>query len=161
MRTKILFIYFFSLGLNAQGLPQDFYMKETYKNFVKENFGDTYYIEKRVDNNFITVLEEYRKNIGLIKKSESVFINPVSKTSYNDYYQITKNSNYKKGKVISTSYFIGNSNNCFVKCGVEIFYKNAKVYRKVEYPGCLSLFNVETRKLDYKNSYVEENCIPN
>lgn len=44
--------------------------------------------------------------------------------------------------------------NFFVKCGVEIFYKNAKIYKKVEYLSCLSLFNVETRKLDYNNSYV-------
>jgi len=124
--------------------------------------GDSYYIEKRVNNNFIAVSEEYnKKNRKLINKSESVFINPVKVTSYNDYYQINKNYFYENGKINKTSYEIGKIDNCFVKCGDEIFYKNSKIYKKNEYPSCLSLFNIEKRQLDYKNSYVEKNCIPN
>lgn len=45
---------------------------------------------------------------------------------------------------------------CFVKCGMKIFYKNSKVYKNTKYPGCLSLLDMETKKLDYKNSYVEK-----
>lgn len=162
MRINILLIVFLTSEVSAQILPNDFYMKETYKVFLREDMETTYYIEKRVNNNLIAVLEEYNKNDGkLINKSESVFINPVKITSYNDYYQIAKNSNYKDGKIFSTNYFVGNSNNCFIKCGIEIFYKNSKVIKKIKYPSCLSLLNMKTRKLDYKNSYVEKNCIPN
>ncbi|OTG63873.1 hypothetical protein [Acinetobacter silvestris] len=162
MRISLLFIFFCSSVLNAEVPPKDFYMKETYNKFLKEDMGDTYYIEKRINNNFVAVIEEYsKKNNKLIKKNESVYINPIVLKSYNDYYQITKTSDYENGKISSTSYSVGNSNNCFVKCGVEVFYKDSKVLKKIKYPSCLSLLNMETRKLDYKNSYVEKNCIPN
>ena len=101
MRINILLIVFLTSEVNAQVLPNDFYMKETYKVFLREDMETTYYIEKRVNNNLIAVLEEYNKNDGkLINKSESVFINPVKITSYNDYYQISKNSNYKDLKIV-------------------------------------------------------------
>ena len=162
MRINILLIVFFTLEVSAQVLPNDFYMKETYKVFLREDMETTYYIEKRVNNNLIAVLEEYNKNDGkLINKSESVFINPVKITSYNDYYQIAKNSNYKDGKIFSTNYLVGNSNNCFIKCGVEIFYKNSKVIKKIKYPSCLSLFDINKRILKFDEPYVKNNCIPN
>jgi len=110
--------FFITQLLNAETLPLDFYMKESYKKFVKSDMGDSYYIEKRVNNNFIAVSEEYnKKNRKLINKSESVFINPVKVTSYNDYYQINKNYFYENGKINKTSYEIGKIDNCFVKCG--------------------------------------------
>ena len=162
MRINILLIVFFTSEVSAQVLPNDFYMKETYKVFLREDMETTYYIEKRVNNNLIAVLEEYNKNDGkLINKSESIFINPVKITSYNDYYQIAKNSNYKDGKIFSTNYFVGNSNNCFIKCGVEIFYKNSKVIKKIKYPSCLSLFDINKRILKFDEPYVKNNCIPN
>ena len=162
MRINILLIVFLTSEVNAQVLPNDFYMKETYKVFLREDMETTYYIEKRVNNNLIAVLEEYNKNDGkLINKNESVFINPVKITSYNDYYQIAKNSNYKDGKIFSTNYFVGNSNNCFIKCGVEIFYKNSKVIKKIKYPSCLSLFDINKRILKFDEPYVKNNCIPN
>lgn len=148
-------------GVNAKKLPENFYMEESYKKIIREEAGNFYYIEKRVNNNFISILEEYDKKNKMISKKESKFINPVDIESYNDYYQINKITNYKSGKIFNTEYSIGNSNNCFVKCGDEVFYRNSKVLKIIKYPSCLGLFNVEMRKLEYKNNYVVENCIIN
>lgn len=162
MKIRFLFIFFYSSVLNAGVLPEDFYMKETYRKFMKEDVGDTYYVEKRINNNFIATIEEYsKKSKKLIKKNESIYINPIGEKSYNDYYQITKISNYENGGVVSVNYIIGNSNNCFVKCNEEVFYKNSKSFKKIKYPSCLSLFNIEKRELNFKNKYVKKNCILN
>lgn len=50
-------------GVNAKKLPENFYMEESYKKIIREEAGDFYYIEKRVNNNFISILEEYDKKI--------------------------------------------------------------------------------------------------
>ncbi len=98
----------------------------------------------------------------MLGKYEAKFINPVdSDFSYNNFYQINKNYSYKNGKINKISYEIGKIDTCFVKCDVEVFYENSKVLKINKYPSCLSLLNMKTRKLDYKNSYVEKNCIPN
>ena len=65
----------------------------------------------------------------IIKKYESVYINPVQLESYNDCYQITKKYEYKSGLIYKMNYYIGNSNNCFVKCGEEVFYRKLKKYK--------------------------------
>ena len=50
---------------------------------------------------------------------------------------------------------------CFVKCGLESFYKKGKVFKTKKYPSCLSLFDIEKRVLKYENKYVKDNCIIN
>lgn len=81
--------------------------------------------------------------------------------SYNDYYQITKKYEYKNGLTYKTNYYIGNSNNCFVKCGKEVFYSKFKKYKINRYPSCLSLFDINEKKLKYETDYVKNNCISN
>lgn len=162
---KILMLFFlYAIFMqNSSALPKDFYMKETYKKIVREDLDDkVYFIEKKVNNNFSSVSEMYdKKSKKIIEKSETVFINPINVESYNDYYQITKNYKYKGGEIKTTNFYIGNSNNCAVKCGLEAFYKNSKIYRKQAYPSCLSLFDMEKRTLKYDDDYVRKNCIPN
>ena len=148
--------------LNAGTLPSDFYMKEKYKKFIKEDVGSFYYIEKIINNNFSAVSEMYsKKDKKIIEKYESVYINPVQLESYNDYYQITKKYEYKSGLIYKINYYIGSSNNCFVKCDEEIFYRKLKKYKINKYPRCLSLFDINERKLKYETDYVKNNCISN
>lgn len=161
MRISPILIMTLASGLNAKNLPENFYMEESFKKFIREEAGGFYYIEKQINNNFISILEEYDKKNNIISKKESKFINPIDVESYNDYYQLNKITNYKNGKIFNTEYSIGNSNSCFVKCDDEVFYRNSKVLKRVKYPSCFSLFDVEMRKLDYKNSYVVKNCILN
>ncbi len=163
MKIKFFILLLFTTTvLNANTLPNDFYMKETYKKFIKEDVGDFYYIEKIINNNFSAVSEMYsKKDKKIIEKHESVYINPNQLESYNDYYQVTKKYEYKNGVIYKTNYYIGNSNNCFVKCGEEVFYSKLKKYKRNKYPGCLSLFDVNKRKLKYETEYVKNNCIQN
>lgn len=165
MKIKFLFISFFLFSvtvLNADTLPNDFYMKETYKKLIKEDVGEVYFIEKIINHNFSAVSEMYsKKNNKIMEKHESVYINPIRSESYNDYYQITKKYEYKDGVIYKTNYYIGNSNNCSVKCGEEVFYNKSKKYKKNKHPSCLSLFDINKRKLRYDNDYVKNNCIPN
>lgn len=143
------------------GLPTNFYKNESNARFIKTKYNDYYTIEK-YNSDLVQVYEKKSNNNFLIEKYEAKFINPIDGNySYNNFYQINKNYFYENGKINKTSYEIGKMDNCFVKCGAEFFYKNSKIYKKNEYPNCLSLFNIETRQLDYKNSYVKKNCIPN
>ena len=159
MRIFPILIMTLASGLNAKNLPENFYMEETYKEFVREEAGDVYYIEKKVNNNLTAVLEEYTKNNKILGKYEAVFINPVDGNfSYNNFYQINKNYSYKNGKIYSVNYEIGKMETCFVKCGDEIYYTEGKVVKKNKYPACLSLFDIEKRVLKFSVKYVKDNC---
>lgn len=163
---KFLCVFFIFAGCsniqNAETIPDDFYMRETYKTFLKNDLGEYYSIEKRVNNNFSAILEIYdKKNNKMVEKYENKYINPVEKSSYNDYYQISKKYEYEKGSLIKTTLQIGKSENCFVKCSNEILYTNNKVNKVINYPSCLSLVDMKKRTLDYNNSYVKNNCIVN
>ena len=82
-----MLLFFKNQYLKCGTLPSDFYMKETYKKFIKEDVGNFYYIEKIINNNFSTVSEMYsKKDNKIIEKYESFYINPVQLESYNDYY---------------------------------------------------------------------------
>ena len=162
---KINFFIFIFVSLFSQSilaLPIDFYKDEKNIRFVKSKFEKYYTIEK-YNGDLVQVYErKSAKNDTMLGKYEAKFINPVDGNfSYNNFYKNNKNYFYKDGKISSISYDIGKMDNCFIKCGVEIFYKYSKVFKKIEYPSCLNLLNIKTRKLDYKNSYVEKNCIPN
>lgn len=157
-----LMILFFSFIQYCYALPSDFYKKDSNIRFEKHYFNDYYVIEK-YSGDLVRVYEE-RENQDhkLIGKYEANFINPIDGNfSYNNFYQINKNYSYKNGDINKIGYDIGKMDNCFVKCGEEIFYKNLKIFKINKYPSCLSLFNIEKRELDYKNSYVKINCIPN
>lgn len=162
---KINFFIFILVSLFSQSilaLPIDFYKDEKNIRFVKSKFEKYYTIEK-YNGDLVQVYErKLAKNDTMLGKYEAKFINPVdSDFSYNNFYQINKNYSYKNGKINKISYEIGKIDTCFVKCDVEVFYENSKVLKINKYPSCLSLLNMKTRKLDYKNSYVEKNCIPN
>ncbi|OTG80141.1 hypothetical protein B9T33_09450 [Acinetobacter sp. ANC 5054] len=165
MKIKaVLFLicYGFSNIQNAKNLPTDFYMKETYKKFLRTDLGESYSIEKKVNNNFSAVIEIFnKKNNKIIEKYENKYINPLVSSSYNDYYQISKKYEYNEGVLLKTSYFAGNSENCFVKCDNETIYNKSRVYSVVKYPSCISLFDLKKRELNYNSSYVKEKCIEN
>ena len=115
-----------------------------------------------VNNNFSAIVEIYdKKNNKIVEKYENKYINPIKKSSYNDYYQISKKYEYEKGSLVKTTLQIGKSENCFVKCSNEILYINNKVNKVIKYPSCLSLVDMKKRTLDYNNSYVKNNCIVN
>ena len=46
-----------------------------------------------------------------------------------------------------------------MKCGEEVFYSKLKKYKINKYPSCLSLFDINERKLKYETDYVKNNCI--
>lgn len=168
MKIKaVLFLFFICYGCsniqNAKNLPTDFYMEETYKNFLRTDLGKSYSIEKKVNNNFSAVIEIFNKNNNkIVEKYENKYINPLVVSSYNDYYQISKKYEYNnEGVLLKTSYFAGNSENCFVKCNNENIYNKSKIYRIVKYPSCISLFDLKKRELNYNSSYVKEKCIEN
>ena len=130
---KIKFILFFTnlivLG-SAYALPDNFYKKENNKRFVKTTHHNYFSIEK-FDGGLVRVYEKKDiKSNMLIAKYETVFINPIDRNlSYNNFYQINKNYDYKGGKIYSVNYEIGKMESCFVKCGNEFYYKEGKIVK--------------------------------
>ena len=146
----------------ACALPDNFYKKESSKRFVN-TMHDNHFSVQRFDGDLVRIYEEKDlKDNRLIGKYEAVFINPVDGNfSYNNFYQINKNCSYKNGKIYSVNYEIGKMETCFVKCGTEIYYKEGRMVKKNKYPACLSLFDINERKLKYETDYVKNNCISN
>ena len=162
---KINFFIFIFVSLFSQSilaLPIDFYKDEKNIRFVKSKFEKYYTIDK-YNGDLVQIYERKSdKNDTMLGKYEAKFINPVDGDfSYNNFYQINKNYFYKDGKISSISYDIGKMDNCFIKCDEEVFYKNSKVIKKIKYPSCLSLFDVNKRILKFDDPYVKSNCIPN
>lgn len=161
MKIKLL-LFFTNLILlgNAYALPDNFYKKESSKRFVKSIHHDYFSIEK-FDGDLVRVYEKKDiKSNMLIAKYEAVFINPIDgNTSYNNFYQINKNYDYKGGKIVSVNYEIGKMESCFVKCGNEVYYNEGKIIKINKYPACLSLFDIDNRVLKFNDEYVKKNCI--
>ena len=150
------------LSQMTQALPADFYKKEQFKRFVKTVFDDEYTIEK-FDGELVRVSESRsRKNNALLYKYEARFINPVDGNfSYNNFYQINKNYQYKAGQLAVVSYEIGKADGCFIQCGEELHYQRNQNIQQKTFPACLSLFDVQKRVLKYNDAYVKKHCIPN
>ncbi len=93
---------------------------------------------------------------------EARFINPVDGNfSYNNFYQINKNYQYKVGQLAVVSYEIGKADGCFIQCGEELHYQRNQIIQQKTFPACLSLFDVQKRVLKYNDAYVKKHCIPN